>query len=198
MAGYLKRKLETFPMDKIKRVDRPTTKIIEGEIKRVDERENGFNRAGRGDFGSYLKEQRVRFVTKHPLSGALGQMQLFLKDIVDGIVAQKRAPIPEDPAMLSKHIKEVAYFLRADAIGICELPQYAVYSNRFPDGEPVECNHKYAIAILIDQDWRTSMATTGHDWISNSMSFMAYSASGFIACIIADYIRRLGYSARAH
>ncbi len=30
------------------------------------------------------------------------------------------------------------------------------------------------------------------------MSFMAYSSSGFIACILADYIRRLGYSARAH
>ena len=42
------------------------------------------------------------------------------------------------------------------------------------------------------------MATNGHNWISNSMSFMAYSASGFIACILADYIRRLGYPARAH
>ena len=27
---------------------------------------------------------------------------------------------------------------------------------------------------------------------------MSYSASGFIACILADYIRRLGYPARAH
>ena len=30
------------------------------------------------------------------------------------------------------------------------------------------------------------------------MSFVAYSTSGFIACILADYIRRVGYSARAH
>jgi reductive dehalogenase len=30
------------------------------------------------------------------------------------------------------------------------------------------------------------------------MSFLAYSTSGFIACVIADYIRRLGYPARAH
>jgi hypothetical protein len=54
-------------------------------------------------------------------------------------------------------------------------------------------NHKYAIGILIDQDWRTASAFTGHDWISNSMSFLSYSTSGFIACILADYIRRLGY-----
>jgi reductive dehalogenase len=198
MSGYHKRVLENFPMDSIKRVDRPTTIIEDAKVKRVDERESGFNRAARGDFGPYLKEQRPKFVMKHPLSGALGQMQFFLKDIVDGMVAKQKAPLPRDPAMLSLHIKELAYFLRSDAVGICELPPYAVYTNSFPHGEAVECNHKNAIAILVDQDWRTSMATTGHDWISNSMSFVAYSASGFIACIIADYIRRLGYPARAH
>jgi len=30
------------------------------------------------------------------------------------------------------------------------------------------------------------------------MSFMAYTSSGFIACVLTDYIRRLGYPARAH
>jgi reductive dehalogenase len=95
-------------------------------------------------------------------------------------------------------MKEVAYFLRADAVGICKLPPYAVYSHSFPDGQPIELNHRNAIAILIDQDWKTAEAFNGNDWISNSMSFMAYSASGFIACILADYIRRLGYPARAH
>lgn len=198
MSGYHKRVLENFPMHTIKRVDRPTTLIQDDKVKRVDERESGFNRGARGDYGPYLKEQRPRFVMKHPVSGALGQMQVFLRDIVDGIVANQKAPIPENPEVVSRHIKELAYFLRADAVGICELPPYAVYTNSFPHGEPVECTHKYAIGILVDQDWRTSMATSGHDWISNAMSFMSYSATGFIACIMADYIRRLGYPARAH
>jgi 3-chloro-4-hydroxyphenylacetate reductive dehalogenase len=198
MSGYHKRGIEPFPVHKLKRVDRPTTRILDDQVKRVDERESGFNKAARGDYGEVLKRERPRFVMKHPLSGALGQMQLFLKEIVDGIAAKQKAPIPEDPALLSRHIKEVGYFLRADAVGICKLPPYAVYTNSFPNGEPVELNHKYAIGILIDQDWRTSSATIGHDWISNSMSFVAYSASGFIACIMADYIRRLGFPARAH
>jgi ferredoxin len=30
------------------------------------------------------------------------------------------------------------------------------------------------------------------------MSFLSYSTSGFIACTLAEYIRRLGYPARAH
>lgn len=199
MSGYHERGLDPFPMHTIKRVDRPTTAVNEDRIERVDERESGFNKAVRGDYGPVLKRERSRFVPKHPLSGALSTMQVFLRGIVDGVAAAQKAPLPDDPALLARHIKEVAYFLRADAVGICKLPPYAVYTHSMdPNGEPVENNHKFAVAILVDQDYRTSLATTGSDWISNSMSFMSYSASGFIACIMADYIRRLGYPARAH
>ncbi len=198
MSGYHRRDWETFPMHKIKRVDRPTTRIHEDKIQRIDEREHGFNRAFRGDFGEFAQKQRMRFARKHPLSGALVAMQAKLREVVDGVAADGKAPIPEDPVMLARHIKETAYFLRADAVGICKLPPYAVYSHSFPDGDPINLNHKFAVSILVDQDSRTADATSGHDWISNSMSFVAYSASGFIACILADYIRRLGYPARAH
>jgi reductive dehalogenase len=189
---------DPFPVEKLRRIARPTTLIMEDKVKRVDERESGFNRALRGDFGSQLQEERHRFVKKHPLSGALAQMQGYLREFVDGPNAPKKAPLPDDPDRMSRHIKEAAYFLRADLVGICELPPYAVYSHSMLDGRPIELKHKYAIALLIDQDWKTSEAFTGNDWISNSMSFMSYSASGFIACILADYIRQLGYPARAH
>ena len=122
MSGYHKRDLDPFPMHAINRVDRPTTLILDDQVSRVDERESGFNKAARGDFGPFLAKERNRFVMKHPLSGALGQMQVFLRDIVDGVTAAQKAPLPEDPAALSRHIKETAYFLRADAVGICELP----------------------------------------------------------------------------
>jgi reductive dehalogenase len=135
---------------------------------------------------------------KHPLSGALGQMQAYLTEFVDGSAAPGKAPLPDDPELITRHIKETAYFLRADLVGVCKLPPYAVYSHSMLDGKPIELNHTYAIGILIDQDWKTAKAFAGNDWISNSMSFMSYSASGFIACILADYIRRLGYPARAH
>ncbi|MCX6013625.1 MAG: reductive dehalogenase, partial [Chloroflexi bacterium] len=79
----------------------------------------------------------------------------------------------------------------------CELPQYAIYTHT-KDGKAVDLPHKYAICILIDQEYDTFHGATGNDWISNSQSFRSYSASGFIACIIANYIRRLGYHARAH
>jgi reductive dehalogenase len=201
MSGYHKRKyndFEPFPVHKLKRVDRPTTLIFDDKIQRTHEGEQGFNRAYRGDFGPAIKKEVTRFVSKHPVSAAEVHMLSHLKDVVDGIVAGQRAPIPEDPQVLSRHIKELAYFLRADLVGICELPPYAVYSDSFPDGKPVELTHKYAIAILVDQDWKTSDVSRGNDWISNAMSYLSYSTSAFIACILADYIRRLGYPARAH
>ena len=192
------KRLDPYPVEILKRVDRPTNLVKDDEVPRLDERESGFNRALRGDFGPYLLKERHRFVAKHPLSGALVQMQFTLSEIVDGIVAANKAPLPDDPKLIARHIKETAYFLRADLVGICELPPYAVYSHSMETGEPVELNHKYAIAIVIDQDFKTAEATVGNDWISNSMSFLAYSTSGFMACILADYIRRLGYPARAH
>ena len=198
MSGYHKRARETFPMHKIKRIDHPTIKIHEEQIKRTHEADHGFNLANRGEYGPFLQKERKRFSIKHPLSASLVTMQLKLREMVDGDVAAREGPISRDPEYLSNHVKETAYFLRADAVGICELPQYAVYSHSASTGDPITLSHKYAIAVLVDQDSKTADATSGHDWISNSMSFVAYSASGFIACLLADYIRRLGFPARAH
>jgi len=198
LRAFNTKRLDPYPVEIIKRVDKPTILIREDEVKRVDERESGFNRAVRGDFGEDLRKERARFGWKHPLSAALVQMQYHLASLVDGVAAQGKAPLTEDPQRMAQHIKATAYFLRADIVGITELPSYAVYSHSMATGEPVSLSHKYAIAILVDQDWKTARATVGNDWISNSMSFMSYSASGFIACILADYIRRLGYPARAH
>ncbi len=120
-----------------------------------------------------------------------------LLPVVDGKIASSKAPIPEDPEILSRHIKRLGYFLRADIVGICQLPQYAVYSHD-KNGNPVELNHQFAIVVLVDQDYKTVNSSTGSDWISSSQSYLSYSTTAFISCMMANYIRRLGYSARAH
>lgn len=189
--------VDLFPTSSLKRIERPTTVIHDDRVKRVDQRHSGFRRAALGEYGASLVSESGRFVSKYPLSAALSTMTKFLASQGDGPVSQKSAPLSDDPAMMSRHIKETAYFLRADLVGICELPPYAVFTHSRQD-EPIELDHQYAIAVLVDQDYKTSSASTGSDWISSSMSFRSYSASGFIACILAGYIRRLGYPARAH
>ena len=79
---------DPYPMHKLKRVERPTTRIDDALVQRVDERESGFNRAGRGDFGPKLKKEYFRFVNKHPLSSALLNMGFALRKQVDGEVAE--------------------------------------------------------------------------------------------------------------
>ncbi len=124
-------------------------------------------------------------------------MTAHLAPVVDGEVSSSKALLPEDPDVLSHYIKKLGYFLRADIVGTCRLPQYAVYSHDMK-GNPVKLNHQFAIAVLVDQDYKTLDGSTGYDWISGAQSFRSYSLTAFIACIMADYIRRLGYSARAH
>lgn len=189
---------DPFPVNKLKRVERPTTLIYDDRVKRVDERDGGFQRANRGEYGSKYQQEYNRFLEKYPLSYAQLKISKHLATIVDGTPFKNPASLPDSPQLISKHIKELAYFLRADMVGICKLPPYAVFTNSRWNGEPIELNHKYAIAILVDQDWKTASAFNGRDWISNSMSFLSYSTSAFIACTIAEYIRELGYPARAH
>lgn len=189
---------DPFPVWKLKRVDRPTIRIIDHEVQRRSEGDGGFPRAARGEFGPFIQKEYPRFVMKHPLSGALMDMGRKLAKMVDGDIAPKRAPCTDNQVTNAQHIKETAYFLRADLVGICELPPYAVFTHDRYANKLIDCDHKYAIGILVDQDWRTAAAFNGNDWISNSMSFMSYTMSGFIACNLAEYIRRLGYPARAN
>ncbi len=200
LRSFNTHRVDPYPVHVLKRVDRPTIEIRDAEVPRVDGRDSGFNKAARGEYGPHLQQQRARLVTKHPLGSALRGMQVHLRDIgeTDNPVAANQAPLGDDPALITKHIKETAYFLRADMVGVCKLPPYAVFSRHLSTGEPVECDHTYAIAILIDQDWKTSEASFGNDWISGSQSHLAYTNSSFVARILADYIRQLGYPAKAH
>ena len=73
----------------------------------MDERESGFNRARRGDFGPNLQREVNRFVTKYPVSGALAFMSAAEADIVDGLPAPTKAPLPEDMARMLSDLREL-------------------------------------------------------------------------------------------
>lgn len=177
--------------------EKPTTRIV-GEIHRRDERTHGFARAAAGEFGPEIQQLRSTFIAKYPNGSALNwSVNEVLVGKEDGPVSPKRIEI-KDVARATRHIKELARFYRADAVGVCELPPFAVYSHDGSKGEPIELEHKHAIAVLVDQDYRTMRGSTGMDMISGAQSFVSYSHSGFIAIQIAKYIRNLGYPARAH
>ncbi len=188
--------LGRYPMEKIRRVDRPTTRIT-ADVPRVPQRANFFNRARFGDLGAKPAAEVSRFVAKYPLSAALSRLNAAQRLFHEGEVAPGQAPLPEDPQEVANHIKALCYFLDADIVGICEVPAYAWYSHDL-QGNPIEARHRYAIVMLIDQGYETMAGSSGDDWISGAQSMRAYLKGSMIACTVADYLRQLGFDARAH
>lgn len=112
-----------------------------------------------------------------------------------------RAPneVTADPRQLARFVKGWALKLGAHSVGITELKDYHKYSviGRGPDyGKPVELSHGHAIALTVEMDKR--MLDSGPSGPTIMESSQKYVDSGMIAVQLADFIRRLGYNARAH
>jgi len=192
---YEDRQLGPFPLQRLKRVDRPTN-LITGDVKRIDGRETAFLRAARGDYGEAVKRESSRRSRKYPLYAAQREVMYHLNTIKCNDVAPARAPIPEDPKVLSRHIKRLGYFLKADIMGICRLPESAVYSHD-NQGNPIDIDYPWAIVIVMSKERQTLNASNGNDWMGSPLSFQAYQPLGIAAHTIANYIRKLGYQASA-
>ncbi|WP_368294179.1 reductive dehalogenase [Dehalobacter sp. TBBPA1] len=193
-----------------------TSKII-GPIQRKSEKDMGFGLAIQGTLGAkahngFLKRR------SYPLVGGFGTAigPISLNTIVDGKPNPESLPIP-DPEQMSMHIKDMAYYLRADEVGIGKMPEYAYYSNQMDPGlndflvisrttgkepplgeKPVTEKMPYVIVVMVEQHLESHLASTGYDGISSCLSYRCYHATANIAVIMAKYIRELGYHARAH
>ena len=193
---YEDKQLGRFPMDRFRRVERPTTLITE-DIQRIDYRENPLSRAARGDFGPAVQKEGLRLGMKYPLAAAQMKATLSLSSMKESEVATYRAPIPEDPVLLTRHIKRLGYFLKADIVGICQVPEYAFYSHD-NQGNPIDASrYKFAVVLVMGKEFETVRASTGYDWIVDPISFRSYQHLALVTRTIADYIRQLGYPASA-
>ncbi|MCG1025870.1 MULTISPECIES: reductive dehalogenase [Dehalobacter] len=189
-----------------------TTKIV-GPIKRTSQYDSGFDRCAEGKVSQRGQLGLYNLIPKDPMAMAIVMGTALPRPLVEGPVAPVKTEIP-DPEQMSMHIKDLAYFLRADDVGIGKMPSYAYYSEKviyepFPGRELFELPREqcvkpmtepdmpYVIVVMVDQNLKTTLASTGYDAISLSQSFLGYHSTGVISVIIAQYIRNLGYNARA-
>ncbi|MEW5720627.1 MAG: reductive dehalogenase [Chloroflexota bacterium] len=178
----------------LKRVDKPTN-LITDAIQRIDMRNTAYGLAARGEYGAVVqKGVQQSLPGKYPLSAAQKDVIDHIALILSNPTGKKIAPIPQDPAVLTRHIKSVGYFLKADVMGACKVPQSAYYSHD-KQGNPIECRYENAIIIAMRKELNTMRASKGFDWIGDPLSFQAYAHLGLVAETIADYIRRLGWDA---
>ena len=188
--------LSRYPMETVKRVDRPTTLILDDEVPRVSKRAAFFQRALHGDLGEKAKRERTRFAFKTPFSYSLLQAIRALVPLQDGEVSEAVSGGFGDPAANARAVKSLSYFLGSDLTGICEIPRYARYSHK-EDGTEIKAYHRYAVVMLIDQGYDTMEGASGDDWISGAQSMRGYLRGAEIAGIMAEFLRASGFPARS-
>lgn len=192
---YNDEQIGPYPVHLLKRVDRPTNKIV-GPIERRDARETVWGKSARGDYGEIIQQEFKRMTVRYPIGAALVDIQNHITTIRRRRikVAPAKAPIPSDPHVLSRHFKCLGYFLGADIMAIARLPQSALYTHK-ADGEPVDLSYKYAIVFVNRKSEPTFRASNGWETIVDGISMQAYYRLAVQTEVMANYIRRLGWEA---
>lgn len=188
-----------FPFETLKRQDTPTTFIDHARVPRFPKRADFFARALFGDLGKAVQAdaKNAHYVMKSPIGAcarrALGALLLLQFGEARGPVS----PSTADPQRNAHNLKATAYYLGVDAVGLCAVPDWAWYSHD-AGGNALPAYHANAVNLLIDQGHETMEGASGDDWISVAQSMRAYLRFSLMGGIVAEQIRRLGYSARVH
>jgi epoxyqueuosine reductase len=104
-----------------------------------------------------------------------------------------------DPAETTRKIKTIAHFFGASLVGICELDRrwlYAWISNDIAGEQTtleIPEKFRYAIAMAIEMDY--AFIQTAPAGGAAAATGLGYSKMAFVAGLLAQFIRGLGYQA---
>jgi reductive dehalogenase len=126
------------------------------------------------------------------------QLTEALRDFSDGPVAETKLDL--EPERMSNYLKEIAHYYGAVDVGITSLEPYHVYSNvgrGIGDyGSEIKIEHSFAIVMTVEMDHE--MIGTGPKPTATMESAKQYVEAARICVQLANAIREMGYSARAH
>ena len=196
---------------------------INEKRRRIDERDIIFARfdltPGSSHYSSYYSERpewkshddQIRdlpdlFAQSHidrdPVLQSLAEAEFsFLEhqvSIVDGKVKDRRWDESEENS--SSMVKSVLKYLGAEQVGICHLEPEDIYSHvgRGPEeyGSPISNNHPFAVAFNVEMGYSMMQYAPKAKVIVETAK--QYVEAARISIIMADFLRRIGFSARAH
>lgn len=194
----------------------------ESPRKRIDERDTMFSRKelapGTKRFQDYYvnhseeKNKDDAFRAKpglldeasryyHPLAFAAAEAGFFavshFKAAIDGKVNPEKYQI--DKKELSAFIRKWTKKLGAVDAGICKMQDYHWYSVKGRGetyGKPVATDHRFGLALAVEMD--KAMVDAAPESPIVMESAQQYLDSGRIGVQLAAFLRKLGYSAKAH
>ena len=120
-----------------------------------------------------------------------------LKPLVDGAISEQKVDV--NPTKITTYVKTWAKQLGAHSIGVTKLKDAHIYSVKGRGdlyGKKIKNEHSYAIALTIEMDHEMMQTAPKGPVVMESTQ--QYLSSGTIALQIAYFIRKLGYSAKAH
>jgi len=201
--------------------------ISMGAQARVDERDAVFHRfyrlePGSEDFESYYSshpekrsfDDRVRAMpalaepgsrTHHPLNSPFQAACFEVCEELVSDLESKRPPVSGETVQASaeeftRRIKGFARYLGAAEVGCTTLNQAYVYSHvgrsQGSWGEAIELAHTHAVALAVPMSHE--MLRHAPDSPATTETAFEYLEAAKIALVLARYIQRLGYQARAH
>jgi len=196
---------------------------IVGEQERIDERDVIFARfdlvEGTGNFKEYYKrkpeykktDDKIRKIPdiltsshfdKNPELFSLATVEF---DFLEYQLTQVRGEVFErmaesSPAENTHMVKNIIKYLGGDICGVCLLDQAYVYSHvgRGPEpyGQEIVTDHKYAIAFALEMDLGMIASAPRAPVIVETGR--KYVEAAKISIMVASFIRRMGFPARAH
>lgn len=191
---YGNRQLGPYPDQLLKRVDKLTTEFV-GEVKRSSPTQ--FRTKGK-DPG---KKKDAKVVLREALCNVRDYMCARDEDLNSkrSAPAAEKALFPDDPHAMSRHLKSLGYFLGADAVGVCEVPEGAIYTDEFDlSGRPVNVPFKYAVVFLKRKPMATSLASSGYDYMYDPCSHVTYNQLGLISETVSEYLRLCGWDTQVN
>ncbi|KPL04245.1 MAG: hypothetical protein AMJ90_01275 [candidate division Zixibacteria bacterium SM23_73_2] len=163
---------------------RPDKKETDYKIRRLPELLN--------PGGKYYEPLRSKYIE------SLFKLEESLVGYVDGPVNPEKKLV--DPEQMSVILKKVTLHLGADEVGIARLNPYYVYSHvgRGPEmwGAEIENKHPYAIVFTVEMDY-AGVEQAPRIGITEQTAIQYLNVQR-ISIVLAEYLRQLGYGARAH
>lgn len=195
------------------------------EIEQFDERDNVFSRRdlkpGSPEYEDmYHRHPEWKEVDDHirslpglgahtspadlPMFGAPAwfMRRIGAPDFVDGTPQIRKTELTAERATVK--VKEFARKLGADLVGVSEMNTAFTFSRRgrimYPEEEPwsmeIKVNHRFAVSMGFRED--LELVRTGPHPSEMIESGLIYFRSAAASVVLAQYIRSLGYPARAH
>ena len=196
---------------------------IVGEQKKIDERDVIFSRfdyqEGTDSYEQYYRRRpeykqidaEIRKIPdllstphlkKNPLLFSLASAEFDFLEKQTMHVERERSTerIKLSPLANTHVIKTFVHYLGSDCCGIAPLNQAYVYSHvgRGPEpyGQEIDLKHEYAIVFAVEMDLEMVASAPQAPVIVETGK--KYVEAARISIILANFIRHLGYSARAH